>query len=178
MGTPPAASYLHEGITVIGDSVTMGARRKMMETIPNCIINAEGSRQMAEGYKLLMQLQNNNSLREYVIIALGTNANSNAPGFIEKIITDIRPGHRLIFVTPFNAAMNSSWITYRIMQYIRTLPENYPFVTVADWAALVVNQPEIFGSDKVHIGGTPRAINLYVNMIIEAIDTAGIKPAK
>jgi hypothetical protein len=175
-GAIPVNSYLHAGVIIVGDSNTVIARKLLIETIPDCIVDAATSRQMAEGYDFLMQMQNNNSLREYIVVTLGTNANSNAPGKIEDIIRDIRPGHRLIFLTPYNGVMTPSWITYKIMLYVRTLPEKYPFVTVADWAAHIEKQPWTLGSDKVHVAGS--SVKLYVDVIAEAIITAGKKPAK
>jgi peptidoglycan/LPS O-acetylase OafA/YrhL len=166
------------GVTIIGDSVCLGARRNLSVSIANCHVDVEGSRQMYQGYYLMSALQNNDSLREYVVIALGTNQNVNSFNYIEQIISDLRPGHRLIFVTPYNGAMNESWITYKIMQYLRQLPALYPFVTVADWAELIGNQPMFLNADKIHIGGNTPAINLYTNCIIDAIGAAAAKPAK
>ena len=172
------SSGILAGVTIVGDSVCLGARKKLIETIPDCTVDAAGSRQMWQGYDLLMQLQNNNSLREYVIIALGTNQRSDSLERIDRIIADVKSGHRLIFVTPYNGAMKETWMTYKIIQYERTLPEIYPFVTVADWASLIQNQPHLLGVDKIHIGGMQTAINLYTNCIIDAINTAAMKPAK
>jgi peptidoglycan/LPS O-acetylase OafA/YrhL len=166
------------GVTIVGDSVCLGARKKLMESILNCTVDAAGSRQMWQGYDLLMQMQNSNSLREYIVIALGTNQRSDSIEKIDKIIANIKSGHRLIFVTPYNGAMKETWMTYKIIQYERALPAVYPFVTVADWASVIKNQHQLLGVDKIHIGGMQTAINLYTNCIIEAINTAAMKPAK
>ena len=166
------------GVTIIGDSVTLGARRYLAQTIPDCHVDAEGSRQFAQGYDLINALQNNDSLREYVVVALGTNANENSFSYIDRIAGDLPDGHRLIFVTPFNASMNETWITYKILQYLRKTPDRFPYVTVADWAEAIGKQPRLLGSDKVHIGGNPTAISLYTNCIIDALNIAGAKPAK
>jgi hypothetical protein len=166
------------GATIVGDSVCLGAARKLSESIPNCYVDASGSRNMGQGYRLLMEMQNNGTLREYVVVALGTNQNPNSVSMIEKIIEDINPGHRLIFVTPYNGAMDETWNTYQIMQYIRTLPDKYSFITVADWAALIQMQPVFLGFDRIHIGGNTAAVNLYVDNIITAIVASIMKPEK
>jgi len=180
-GILPVNGNLQEGlagVTVIGDSVCLGARKKLMESIPNCIVDAEGNRQMWQGHRLLMQLQNNGSLREYIVVALGTNQNENSLRFIDRIIEDIKPGHRLIFVTPFNGAMTRTWNTYKIIEYQRTLPAKYPFITIADWAALIEGQTQLLASDKIHIGGLTVAISLYTNLVIDAINVSAKKPVK
>jgi len=156
----------------------MGAQTALANTIPNCLVDAEGSRQVWQGYNLLMQMQEQGSLREYVVVALGTNGNVNAPDKIEQIIADIQPGTRLIFVTPYDGRANSTWYSYITAEYMRTLPERYPFVTVADWVAVIEPSAYLLGSDKIHIGGQPTAIEMYVNCIIDAIAVAAGKPAK
>ena len=176
-----SASYSSEilpGVIVIGDSVCLGARKTLTESIPNCYVDTEGSRQMWQGYNVIMQMQDEYILREFVVVALGTNQNANSVSFIDKIITDIRPGHKLIFVTPYNGSMDETWNTYKIMEYLRTLPGKYHFVTVADWAAQVGVRFQFLGSDKIHIAGNPFAVNSYVDCIVDAINTASSKPAK
>ena len=64
------------------------------------------------------------------------------------------------------------------MEYMRTLPEKHPFVTIADWAYAIGQKSEVLGADKIHIGGNKEGIEIYVNCIIDAISEAGEKPAK
>jgi len=179
-GADPAAASAEilGGVIIIGDSVCLGARKNLMDTIPDCYVDAEGSRQVGQGYNLLMQLQSQDRLREYVVVALGTNGNANSPGKIDQIIADILPGHRLVFVTPYDGRATPTWHSYKTAEYIRTLPEKYPFVTVADWAETVTPNASLLGSDKVHIGGQRAAVDLYTNCIIEALNAASGKPAK
>jgi len=184
--SPAAASLPSEeerpaptgGVLIIGDSVTLGARTNLTNTIPDCTVDATGSRQIWQGYNLLMDLQRRGRVPEYVVIALGTNGNANAPAKIEQIIADVQSGTRLIFMTPFDGRANSTWHSYRTMEYMRTLPEIYPFVTIADWAAIIEPESRLLGSDRIHIGGNRTAINMYTNCIIDAINTASGKPAK
>jgi len=179
-GTAPAAvsGDILGGVIVIGDSVCLGARKNLTDTIPDCYVDAEGSRQVGQGYNLLMQLQSQDRLREYVVVALGTNGNANSPGKIDQIIADIQPGHRLVFVTPYDGRATPTWHSYKTAEYIRTLPEKHPFVTVADWAETIAQNASLLGSDKVHIGGQKAAVELYTNCIIEALNVASGKPAK
>ena len=74
--------------------------------------------------------------------------------------------------------MNETWTTYKIMEYQRTLPALYPFITVADWAAQAGVYPRLLGSDKIHIAGNSTAVNMYIDCIINAINAAVLKPAK
>jgi hypothetical protein len=167
-----------EGVTIIGDSVCLGARRRLLADIPNSHVDAEGSRNLVEGYDIIMDLQRQNRLREYVVVSLGTNGHSSFATMIDRIVADINPGHRLIFVTPFNGRAVSTWSSYRTTGYMRSLPERFPFVTIADWNAAIAPNVHLMGSDQIHIGGNVQAIEIFVNCIINAIRIAGEKPAK
>ena len=175
--TPDTAVF--GGVTVVGDSVSLGARKSLVASIPNCVADTEGSRQIWQGYDLIMQLQSQGTLREYVVVSLGTNQNKNAFEKIDQIIADIAPGHRLIFVTPYNGRyLDQSNLWYKTGVYMREQAEKYPFVTVADWAREIEKQPQLLGSDKIHVGGNETAISLYTNCVIDGINRAKDKPAK
>ena len=166
------------GVVVVGDSVCLGARSALTNTIPNCYVDAQGSRNLSQGYNLLMQWQTADRLREYVVVALGTNADNNYIQRINQIIADIQPGTRLIFVTPYDGRWSSSWISYKTTQYLRSLSSTYSFVTVADWAAAIEPNANLLGADKLHIGGNSTLITMYVNCIVDAINVASQKPEK
>jgi hypothetical protein len=176
--TPGRSGDILEGVTIIGDSVSLGARRRLLANIPNSHVDAEGSRNLVEGYDIIMSLQRQNRLREYVVVALGTNGHSSFASKIDQIIIDINPGHRLIFVTPFNGRAATTWSSYRTTGYMRALPGLYPFVTVADWNEAITPNVHLMGADQIHIGGNPQVIEIFVNCIINAIRVAGEKPAK
>lgn len=174
----PTLNLYPEGVTVIGDSVCLGAKKALPERIENCAVDAAGSRQMWQARNLLSELENARELREYIVIALGTNQNKNTFEQIEQILKDLRPGHRVIFVTPYNGKLDESSVTNKIAAYIRTLPEQYPFVTVADWASVIAPQKNLIGGDYVHIGGNKVCVKIYVDCVIDALAEAKTKPSK
>jgi hypothetical protein len=123
-------------------------------------------------------MQESGSLREYVVIALGTNGDDNYSTSFTRIINALEPGHRLIFVTPFDGRENnnSRW-TNETAEWMRNLPYEYDFITVADWNSIISSQVELLAPDKVHLG-YQSSMNLYADMISEAISVASQKPAK
>jgi hypothetical protein len=126
----------------------------------------------------MLNLQNRGELREYVVIALGTNGTSNYAKLLTDIIEALNPGHRLIFVTPFDGRANdNSKLTNNTANWMRELPSQYAFVTIADWNALISSQTELLAKDKVHMGGQS-SMTLYSNCVAEAIGIASGKPAK
>ena len=119
-------------ITVIGDSVTLGARKSLTETLTGSHVDAKGSRSIADGYDLMKNMQNSNTLSEYVVIALGTNGCENWNLYIDKIIAEFSTEHRLIFVTPYDGSWNETWKSYKTTQYLREINEKYTSITIAD----------------------------------------------
>nr|AGS52525.1 acyltransferase family [uncultured bacterium contig00005] len=175
---PPEDTEFLGEVLVIGDSVCLGARKSLLATLPNAKVDTEGSRQVWQGYNLMMKEQKAGRLPEYVVIALGTNVNKNAFDYIDKIVEDIAPGHRLIFVTPYNGKAGASTISYKTAEYIRELPDRFAFVTVADWVETITPHPKAIGADKIHIGGNKEGIALYVDCVTEALWVAAGRPAK
>ena len=161
-----------EGVTIIGDSVSLGARVTMMDRIPNSYVDAEVNRTIKQGLELLVYLQSINMLREYVVIALGTNANYDYADRFTEIIDALSPGHRLIFVTPFDGRANiNGKLTDETSDWMRELPGLYDFITIADWNAAISSQVNLLASDKVHLGRQP-SMNLYAATITRAIRIA------
>lgn len=165
-------------ITVIGDSVALGARKNIIDTIPNTYADTKQNRNLKQGYSVVMELQQQGTLGEYVVIALGTNACNEWKMYIDKIINDIEPGHRLLFVTPYDGRWNPSWISYKTTEYLRSIKDSYSFVTIIDWAADVSANPSLVGADKVHIGGYVKGIKAFTNKIIQGLDEASKKTQK
>jgi len=150
----------------------------MQKNIPDCYVDALVSRPVSAGVGLLTGLQGRGDLREYVVIALGTNGTSNYEKLFTQIIDALDPGHRLIFVTPFDGRSNdNAALTNATTEWMRGLPDQYSFVTIADWNALIRPQMELLAGDRVHMGGQS-SMTLYSNMVAEAINAASQKQTK
>ena len=165
-------------VSIIGDSVALGAETMLIKYIPNCYVDAKVSRTIKSGYDVMMELQKNGELREYVVIALGTNGHNSYASLFTQIIEDLEPGHKLIIVTPYDGRVNAnSKVVNKTAEWLRKLPEEYDYITIADWHALVGTQSDVLAGDKVHMRGQTSMI-LYTNCIIEAINAAWLKPSK
>lgn len=179
--TASSTNPVQEGVrtvTLIGDSVALGARKNIIDTIPNTYADTKGSRNLKQGYSVIMELQQRGELGSYVIVALGTNGYSEWKMYIDKIINDLEPGHRLLFVTPYDGRWNSSWFSYKTTEYLRSIKDTYSFVTIVDWAGEVSKDPSLVGADKIHIGGYTKGIKAFTNKIIEGIEEASKKSTK
>ena len=165
-------------VTIIGDSVTLGAEKELLESIPNSYVDAKISRALKAGYNIFKDLKQSNKLGDYVVISLGTNDIPAFATYIEKFIDELPSGKRLIFVTPYDGRWTVSQNSYKTMQYLRSIKDKYDFVTIADWAANASSNPEVLCPDKVHISCKKDGIKLYVQTVISAINDASNKNTK
>ena len=183
--TSQASNYnVVEGVTYIGDSVSLRARSYLQDALPDAQIDASVSRNVAMGVDLLQSAIDNNTLYQDVVVALGTNPVGGSDA-VDKIVDMLPRGHRLIFVTPYdgrntdpNAGANA------IRAHELELAQQYDFITIADWAQVAQDNPDIWaGTDYVHFGSDSDSINrggtLYAQMVKDAVDKANqghVKP--
>ena len=124
----------------------------------------------------MTSLQNRGKLGEYVVIALGTNGTQDYAKYLTQIIDALEPGHRLIFVTPFDGRTNkNSKLVNMTAAWISELPNQYDFITIAEWHDLIKPHISLLAGDKVHMGG-PKSMKLYTDCIAKAISRASPKP--
>ena len=164
------------GVTILGDSICVDARAALINAIPNCAVDALSSRSIAVGYEIMMDMQRKGTLREILVIALGTNGVDDFADYIQKIIDDIEPGHKLVFVTPFDGRTPTGR-AYRTAVAEREMAASYDFVTIADWHSSISENVNLLGSDKVHLG-KPASRQIYVGIIAEAVRAASHGPGK
>jgi len=166
------------GVTIIGDSVALGAQTTLTKEIPDCFVDAKVSRFVKESLDVLKNIYTKGNLREYVVIAVGTNGNYTDQDYITKMIEYIPAGCRIVVVTPFDGRSNTnSKILNQTSEWMRSLPDIYEYVSVADWNSLISTQTNYLASDKVHMGGDTSR-KLYTQCIVEALNEAAEKPAK
>jgi len=174
----PEPSEITGRMTLIGDSVPLGAQTTMLRLIPDSKVDAVVARPVSAGHGILSTMQQNGTLNEFVILALGTNGTNNYEKLFNQMIETLQPGYRLIVVTPFDGRNNeNSKLTNRTAEWMRGLPEKHDFITIADWNSLISTQVELLAGDKVHMGGQT-SMNLYAEMIADAMRVAAQRPAK
>lgn len=167
------------GVSIIGDSVTLGTRAYLGANVPDSSIDAEGDRTMNLAYQVMMNQQQSHTLRQYVVICIGTNSLDDYAVQTMKLVNDLAPGHKLIFMTPYNQHATASWNSTKSAVLERQLAEKYKFITVADWDKAAAQHPEIFqGTDGVHFAGRHAGDVLYADVMNQGLKEAKDKPAK
>jgi len=159
-------------VTVIGDSVPLGAADVIQQTLESVVVDAEVSRTMLSGPEMIRDFAGRGELGEFIVLALFTNPLPNMIEATENTIAAIPDGHRVIVVTPFGKDYMEP-----TAEYVRTLPQQFDFVTVADWNAAIRDNTNLLARDRIHMGGND-ARQIYANLIVQAIEQAAGKPAK
>ena len=159
-------------VTVIGDSVTLGAADIIQQTIGSVIVDAEVSRNMGAGARIINEYVERGELGEYVVIALFTNVQSFTEPATNETMAAIPPGHRVIAVTPFGKDYMEE-----TAEMVRRLPYWYDYITVADWNAAIRDHTDLLAPDRLHMHGDDSK-QIYANLIAQAIEQASKKPAK
>lgn len=173
------ANQVPEGVSIIGDSVTLGTRDYLGEHVKNSTIDAKGERTMDIAHQVMMTAQDNGTLRQDVVICIGTNALSDTNSQLKQIIHDLNPGHRLILMTPYDQRAKSTWYSYQLAKFERELPRNYEYITVADWQKTAEKHPDVFkGTDGVHFSGRHSGDVIYAQTINHGLKVAERTPLK
>ena len=178
--TPAVRIYsIPGGVSFLGDSVALGADRLLRETIPDSTIDMEVSRKLGMGREILREWQDEGSLREYVVIALGTNDGTEALVHLDAILEELPAGCRVVLVTPYLSKPEIGIDDREIAAYYRKLAQTLPYVTAADWAGAVAGRPELLGADGYHLNhSNSKAAQLYADVVLEGIAEAAGKEGK
>lgn len=170
---------LPPGVSIIGDSVTLGTRRYLEPHVADAQVDAEGDRKLDQAHGVMMEQQKNNTLREFVVICVGTNSLNDYEEQAKKIIADLKPGHKLVFMTPYDKTATASWNSTKLGEFERTLPAKYKWITIADWGKIAPQHPEVFnGTDGVHFAGRAAGDRLYAKVVNDGLIAAAKKPGK
>ena len=150
-------------VSMIGDSVMLGALPALQEALPGCVVDAKVSRQMWDAYGVIDTLEANGQLGGTVIIALGTNgpfAESEGQGIIDRL----GPDRQIYWVTAFGTSL--AW-QEQSNSSIRALAEHNANVTLIDWAALASEHWDWLYSDGIHLQSAGQAA--YAQLIADAL---------
>jgi len=167
-GVVPGTSFHHGAVTIIGDSVTLGAVVELQEAT-GAQVDAAVSRSMYAGEDMIANLDAANELSEYVVVALATNTHVDSFDAAERIVQNISPGHRLIFVTAYGGGGNPEFNFA-----LRELAGNHPFITIADWEPIADQNIETLAADNIHLS-TQEACDFYTQTIVTALLKASLK---
>ena len=149
------------GLWVTGDSVILGIRSKLGDTMPISLINARIGRQAPEllsvilhdkpqagAVPIVFNLGNNNALTREQTLA---------------IFEAVKDQPQVIVV---NTAVPRPWRESN-NALISEIASQFPNVAIVDWNSISAGHPEYFAPDGVHL--VPTGVNVYVSEILKKL---------
>ena len=133
-------------VSVIGDSVVLGARDAIQEAMPGAGVDAEVSRMPGAFTGRVKKLNRRDKLANTVVIHPASNGVINEE-ILRKILDPLQDYEKVVVV---NASVPRSWEKPN-NRLINKITKDYPNVVVADWNAEADGKSEYFVSDGVHL---------------------------
>ena len=157
-------------VTAIGDSVLLDADKDLKSMIPDCIVDAKESRQVAKARTVVDELKQKGELGDIVILALGTNG-TFSPTVGKKLVKAIGKKRQIYWVTVYGEHLQ--W-QESSNEMIWSMAEEYDNIHVIDWTAYCAGHEEWFLQDGVHL--TQEGCRAYAQMIYDSIisDTGAV----
>ena len=181
-----ASSYnIAEGVSIIGDSVTLRATPGLKEVLPDAQTDGQVSRNTKQANAIMLNHSQNKVLPKIVVIATGVNNPEDYKADIDSLITNLPKGHQLVLMTPYEGDTTQATQPYveQYANYVREVAQKYPYIEVADWNQVSKDHPDIWrGTDQVHFGSDNTKLEeggkLYAETIASAIKALADKPVK
>jgi peptidoglycan/LPS O-acetylase OafA/YrhL len=147
-------------ISLIGDSVLLGARKTVQKVIPGARVDAAVSRMPGAFVGRVKKLKRRDKLAPIVVVHPGTN------GVLpESMLRDILdPLVAVPTVIIVNTAVPRTW-EERNNEVVAKVIADYPNVKLADWNAASADHPEYFVSDGIHL--TSKGARAFAELIKE-----------
>lgn len=147
-------------VTMIGDSVMLGAAPSILGMLSDCVIDAKVSRQVVQADSVLDSLEKQGLLRQTVVIALGTNGTfSTAKG--QELIDRLGSGRTIYWVTVYGRELGWQEDSNAT---IRKLAEDNENVHIIDWSQAASVHTEWLCADGIHLSVEGRAA--YAGIIL------------
>lgn len=151
-------------LSALGDSVMLGARTTLKETIPGTKVDAAVSRFPGAFVGRLKKYVARDKLADTVVIHAGTNG-VMPEDMLREMLDILKDIPKVVVV---NTNMPRTWEAPN-NKVIDTVVPDYPNAVIADWKAASENHPDYFVSDGIHL--TAKGAKAYANLIKK---TAGL----
>jgi peptidoglycan/LPS O-acetylase OafA/YrhL len=149
-------------VTVLGDSVMVGAARNLAAAIPRADIDAAIGRQAASAWAILEQRRSTQTLGDAVVIHIGNNGTFTAKQF-NAMMDNLADRRVVIFV---NVKVPRSWEEPN-NEVIASGVRRYTNAALVDWHGVSVNRPELLQDDGIHLKGV--GVQVYTSLITKEL---------
>jgi peptidoglycan/LPS O-acetylase OafA/YrhL len=148
-------------VYALGDSVLLGAKEHLKDSIPGIQVDAAVGRQASHGLKAVREWQGKLNSSSTVLVHLGTNGYINE-GQFHELLTELAVCKSVILV---NVHADRRW-TEPNNELIRRMTAEFPNTRLLDWSRVSAGRPEYFVKDGIHL--TRRGILALTSQIQQA----------
>ena len=167
----PSLVGRHTGqLTVVGDSVALGARSAIERSIDGAAVYAMVGWQAADVLAILQRMRAAGELRPKVLIHLGTNGYVTEKQ-LRAMLELLRDRERVLVV---NSRVPRRWMAAN-NRLLATVVPQYPNAVLIDWHGISDPKPEYFVQDGVHLTGA--GMRAFVSAMVAAGDFSKAAPA-
>lgn len=147
-------------VTMVGDSVLLGASPSILAVQPDYVIDAKVGRQLVQAGSVLDSLEAQGLLRQTVVMELGTNgAFSVEKG--QELINRLGSGRTIYWVTVYGRELGWQEASNATIRQLAAQNEN---VHIIDWSQAVSGHPEWLCGDGIHLSAAGR--DAYANIVL------------
>jgi hypothetical protein len=150
-------------ISVIGDSVVLGARQAIRDAVPGARVDAEVSRMPGAFIGRIKKLRARDKLADVVVLHPATNG--VLPDAMLREMLDLLAEYPRVVIV--NAQMPRNWRKPNNSVLANVVPD-YPNAVLVDWFAASKEHPEWFASDGIHLN--PEGARQFAALIRQAAD--------
>jgi peptidoglycan/LPS O-acetylase OafA/YrhL len=156
----PGAHY--QKVTLVGDSVLLGASPYLQRRLPSASVEAKVGRQGSDGLKVVQSLRQETQLGDATVIHLGTNGYLAEKQF-RALLEQLSDRKTVVVLNVYGARR---W-TGPNNELIGRLSQSFDNVRLIDWHAIGQANPGYFVQDGIHLSGA--GIHAYYNQIRMAL---------
>jgi len=153
-------------VTVIGDSIALGAASLTNLEMPGVTVDAREGRTFAQGLTRLGELKQAGRLGTVVVLGLGVNMGGATPAQVRQAMDLVGTGRTLVLVTASGPVAWESSTNTAMRALAAAHPER---VVVADWKRASAYVTD-FREDRIHVRG--QGLSVYARMLRLAVDAA------
>jgi lysophospholipase L1-like esterase len=161
---PPATAAANPAIpriTLIGDSVMVGAANALQQALGPVRIDAAVSRQFGTAIDILSAIKASGQLSDTVVVHMGTNG-VITQGHMDAIMSILKDRKRVVFV---NLKVPRRWEQID-NDVLAANVAKYPNMKLIDWHTIGDAHPEYFYEDGIHLN--PTGQRAYAALIQQA----------
>ena len=167
---PPIVGRRSGQLTVVGDSVALGARSAIERSIDGAAVYAMVGWQAADVLAMLQRIRAAGELRSKVLIHLGTNGYVTEKQ-LRAMLEMLRDRERVLVM---NSRVPRRWMAAN-NRLLATVVPQYPNAVLIDWHGIADPKPEYFVQDGVHLTGS--GMRAFVAAVVAAGDFSKAPPA-